>query len=72
MTNPTFNGTMGGHSGLNLQAYSLTYSKNYRLDQTSSTGQFILRNPFFSLYINLCITWSSFGLYWVFNNKGSF
>jgi len=46
MSNPTFNGTNGGQSGLNIQAYSYTDSKNYRLDKISSTGQFILRNSF--------------------------
>ena len=46
MSNPTNNGTNGGQAGLNIQAYSLSDSKNYRLDKTSSTGQFILRNSF--------------------------
>ncbi len=38
MAKPTFNGTDGGHRGLNIQAYSLTDSKNYKLDKISSTG----------------------------------
>ena len=46
MTNPTYNGTMGGQKGLNIQAYSLSDAKNYRLDKTSSVGEFILRNSF--------------------------
>ena len=46
MSNPTYNGTNGGQSGLNIQAYSLRDSKNYRLDKESSTGQFILRHSF--------------------------
>ena len=46
MSNPTNNGNNGGQAGLNIQAYSLSDSKNYRLDKTSSTGQFILRNSF--------------------------
>ncbi len=39
-------GIQAGLAGLNIQAYSLTDSKNYRLDKVSSTGQFILRNSF--------------------------
>ena len=35
-----------GSAGLNIQAYSLSDAKNYKLDKTSSTGQFILRNSF--------------------------
>jgi hypothetical protein len=46
MSNPTNNGTNGGQAGLNIQAYSLSDSKNYRLDKISSSGQFILRNSF--------------------------
>ncbi len=46
MSNPSNNGTNGGQAGLNIQAYSLTDARNYRLDKTSSTGQFILRNSF--------------------------
>lgn len=46
MSNPSNNGTNGGQAGLNIQAYSHTDSKNYRLDKTASTGQFILRNSF--------------------------
>ena len=56
MANPTYNGTGGGHSGLNIQAYSLTDAKNYKLDKTLSTGQFILRNSFNHLsYISTVI-----------------
>ena len=43
MSNPPGNATNGGLAGLNIQAYSLVDSKNYRLDKISSTGQFILR-----------------------------
>jgi hypothetical protein len=39
-------GIQAGLAGLNIQAYSLTDSKNYKLDKVSSTGQFILRNSF--------------------------
>jgi len=46
MSNPPGNGIQAGLAGLNIQAYSLSDSKNYRLDKTSSTGQFILRNSF--------------------------
>ncbi len=46
MANPTYNGTMGGQKGLNIQGYSLPDAKNYKLDKNSSIGQFILRNPF--------------------------
>jgi hypothetical protein len=41
MSNPTIKGTNGVQAGLNIQSYSLSDSKNYRLDKTSSTGQFI-------------------------------
>ncbi len=43
------NGIQAGLAGLNIQAYSLTDSKNYRLDKVSDTGQFILRNSFYHL-----------------------
>ena len=46
MSNPSNNGSNGGQAGLNIQSYSYTDSKNYRLDKISSTGQFILRNSF--------------------------
>ena len=47
MSNPAYPEAGGvGHAGLNIQAYSLSDSKNYTLDKTSSTGQFILRNSF--------------------------
>jgi hypothetical protein len=46
MSNPPGNANNGGLAGLNIQAYSLVDSKNYRLDKISSTGQFILRNSF--------------------------
>ncbi len=46
MTNPTYNGTMGGHSWLNIPAFSLSDAKNYKLDKSSSVGEFILRNSF--------------------------
>ena len=46
MSNPPGNGIQAGLAGLNIQAYSLSDAKNYRLDKTSSTGQFILRNSF--------------------------
>ena len=46
MSNPTYAGTYGGQAGLNIQAYSLSDSKNYKLDKTSNIGQFILRNSF--------------------------
>ena len=47
MSNPASPGSGGvGSAGLNIQAYSLSDSKNYKLDKTSSTGQFILRNSF--------------------------
>ncbi len=44
MSNPPGNANNGGLAGLNVQAYSLVDSQNYRLDKISSTGQFILRN----------------------------
>ena len=47
MSNPASAGAGGlGSAGLNIQAYSLSDAKNYKLDKTSSTGQFILRNSF--------------------------
>ena len=46
MSNPVGNGNNGGLAGLNIQSYSLVDSKNYKLDKTSSTGQFLLRNSF--------------------------
>ncbi len=43
------NGIQAGLAGLNIQAYSLTDSKNYILNKVSNTGQFILRNSFYYL-----------------------
>jgi hypothetical protein len=36
MTTPTYNGTMGGQKGLNIQAYSLSDAKNQMLKITFS------------------------------------
>ncbi len=44
MSKPVGNGNNGGLACLNIQSYSLVDSKNYKLEKTSSTGQFILRN----------------------------
>ncbi len=40
------NGIQAGLAGLNIQAYSLTDSKHYRLDKVTNTGHLILRNSF--------------------------
>jgi hypothetical protein len=46
MSYPLINGSDGAQAGLHIQAYSLMDPQNYKLDKTSSTGQFILRNSF--------------------------
>jgi hypothetical protein len=57
MSNPASAGAGGlGSAGLNIQAYSLSDAKNYKLDKTSSIGQFILRNSFNYLLVSYVST----------------